>query len=198
MRTVRARFSSASQTTYSFLVPEGDNPQVGDLLITSISMLITSTTVANSRDVSRFQGRAAYAPGDEEVIIAQPKIATVVEIEAVQNPKATKFYMQLVSAEQIKARQNENRVIEAKLKIKRDVEAKLDDLLDSQDKAERYAKLAEVSPDAKRLLDILKGLETGWIEGPQAPAPEPLDLKYPQPGNKPIDPLAATEITNHD
>lgn len=141
MRTIGARFAG-TRLIYRYLVPEGDDPKVGDILVTSVNWNITDEP-------------------DEDVefdsLIATAKMATVVSVDETIDPKATKFYVALLSLEQLKRRMIENYRVAERVKAQQKIQAKLDAILAREDKRIRYARLAETNAEARALLAELDG-----------------------------------------
>jgi len=127
---------------YHYLVPEDDIPEIGDLVVTSISW----DTCGPS-----YPGHYSQTAFDDRV-----KIARVVEIHESASSKATKFYLRLLSKEQIKVQQKVNQDLLQKKKEKEQIKAKLELMLKEQSARDRYSQLASQNPEAAELLKKLE------------------------------------------
>ena len=78
-------------------------------------------------------------------------------MDQVASPKATKFYMFLMSSEDLEEKAAKNQERLDKLKTKRDAREQLDAMLREQDSVEAYLRLAETNPAAAALLKTLVG-----------------------------------------
>ena len=129
MRSVIVKFGNYT-TPYSYLVPEGDNPEIGDLVLTSI------------------QFSCSYPDN--------AKVARVVEVQNVSvTSKATKFYLSLFKKEEFQKKAEQNAALVERERIRRDARARLDKMLADTDKMVEYRRLAEVNPEAAELLALL-------------------------------------------
>lgn len=144
MRTVLAVFAG-NDTQYSYFVPEGDKPKRGDYILTSTSWA----------QGSGFEGEDENGATVSKVM-STAKIARVVRVETQPNPRATKFYVHLLSVEALTARKAENAAMASKVEERREAVAKLDKMLAERSKIVEYARLALENPDAKALLDLLE------------------------------------------
>lgn len=134
---VSAQFPSSSGT-YTYFVPEGDEPKVGDLIVTSLQ--------------DEYDGPATAGRG----VPAAVKVATIVEVHGVARPKATKMYLMLLSVEELKRRRIENQARVEMIKKKAAAKEQLQRILEESSMLEVYSKLAETNPEAAELLAILK------------------------------------------
>ncbi len=135
LKSVSARFGGSQE--YHYLVLAGDEPSVGDLVLTSVAWADRS---------------AGYAQSDTL------KMARVVEVHETASEKATKFYLQLISRRVLDERQRLNQVEIERRKERKRVTAQLELMLREQSAADRFAKLAASNPDAAALLAKLEEL----------------------------------------
>lgn len=135
MKYVKAIFSKARPQMYTYLVPEGDEPKVGDIIITSLS------------------GDSTFNEGYERDI----KTATIVNVLSEDDGKATKFYIQLLSRDMLAERVKKNKEYKAKVEERRQIKAQLDEMLKKQSDMERYARLKD-DPAAAELIAKLNEL----------------------------------------
>lgn len=141
LRTVLATFNGDSSRKYSYYVPKHDDPKVGDLIVTSISW--TPDT-----DYSNYYVK--------KKMIDDAKIARIVEVEATVNPKATKFYLSLISLDTMKQNAESNEAMLESFKKKEEARKKLDTMLRDHTAIELYRKLADTSDEARELLRVLE------------------------------------------
>lgn len=144
MKSVQAKFLTGN-TVYSYLVPEGDDPQVNDIIITSIRM--------SDDKPGRY--------GDELA-----KVARIMEVDEWANARATKFYMQLVSVAQVRERTLLNRAFKDRETKRANARAALEAMVARQDRMAEFERLAKDSPTAAALLAVLKDPDTA---APYAP-----------------------------
>lgn len=138
MRHVIAVFERGS-TDYHYLVPEGDQPAVGDMIITSVRGLSTA-------------GRC----DDEITPLAAISMARITGVSDVMSPKATKQYLHLVSEATLKQRLKENTSIAEKVRKRNAARAALDRLLEERGRVALYEQMAASDPEAAKLLAVLK------------------------------------------
>ena len=136
VRGVDAVFATGGQA-YSYFVPEGDDPVEGDLIVTSVGWV--------SGDDS-FIGRSR---------IDDVKVAKIVHVSPVAGPKATRFYLQLLSKDDLMEKNRANSMLAEMLKRKAEARKALDKLVAEADKSEMYVKLAATNPEAAELLKII-------------------------------------------
>ena len=151
LRTVGARFPGNS-TVYTYFVPEGDNPEVGDLLVTSVHF------APELRTINPYQSRVGNnLIIDNEAMattLGDAKMATVVEVPPLGTPapKASKFYVALVKAAAVAERALRNAELFQRVQLDRAARKELDDMLRQEDTRLRYQRLAETNPRARELL----------------------------------------------
>lgn len=134
MKTVAVKFVSFdtynSPKTYNYFIRPGDDPKVGDFIVTSI--------------VQELSGK--------------PKL-NVARIESIgQSDKATKMYLFHISVpllEQIKA---ENDAVLAKHQRKLEITQQLDKRLEDRNKFDLYRELAVRDPEAAAMLHEIERL----------------------------------------
>lgn len=143
MRAVSAVFGNGNAQRYSYFVPVGDEPKVGDLIVTS-----TSWGDPEEEDLKlRGQSIGQLADG--------ARLARVVEVLDKPPAKATKFYLWLIPTAVLQHRQQENRNLIEREKARAAARAALDALLAEEGKKELWKRLAEVNPKAKELMEII-------------------------------------------
>jgi hypothetical protein len=144
MKTVTAVFNDYhNDRQYAYLVPEGDDPQVGDVIITSVQWMDGSDDVPSQR-----VGLAKH-------IVSSAKIARVVAVDDVGSKKATKFYMACISTETIAERRLANHRQLERARRQETVRQKLEALLAEQSLKDRFATLAQTNAEAAALLKEL-------------------------------------------
>ncbi len=142
MKSVGAAFPTNPLRLYDYFVPEGDNPQVGDIILTSVNW-ITSGPASD-----------AHLTGQE--IFDSGKLARVVTVSETASPSANKFYMALISVDAVLAQREANkRAVERETK-RAAARKKLEALLAKQNDTLRFKALAEVNPEAAELLKQLE------------------------------------------
>lgn len=137
---VSAIFPPRSQA-YTYFVREGDDPKVGDVIVTSLSD----------------EFKDSFGSCRE----AEVKTAIITGLHSIEMPKATKFYLQLISIKDLQKRRKENYLMVELQKRKAAARSKLQKMLEEQNYIEMYAKLAETNPEAAKLIAILKGEDDG-------------------------------------
>ncbi len=140
MNVVKAMFPSGH--AYSYFVPMGDNPKVGDVILTSISL-------------PEFNKSMLLSDHDVTHVMSNGKLARVTQILS-DCPKATKMYLQLISADEIRNRYETNVKYMEVAKKKKAIRQKLDELLKSEDALDRYRRLAQSNTEAAELLRELE------------------------------------------
>lgn len=145
MRAVNAVFGNGNAQRYSYFVPAGDEPKVGDLIVTS-----TSWGDPAEEDVP-LRGRAIGQLADGA------RLARVVEVFDKAPAKATKFYLWLIPAAVLQHRQQENRDLAEREKLREKAREELDRLLAEEGKIELYRRLATTNPKAAELLAVIDG-----------------------------------------
>lgn len=131
----QANYLGSGGQVYTYLVPEGDEPKVGDRVITSMTT------------ESSFE--AGY-PLDM-------KIGKVINVLSEDDGKATKFYVWLIPLDVLRERINKNKEYKARAEERRQIRAQLDEMLKKQSDMERYERLAS-NPEAAELITKLKEL----------------------------------------
>lgn len=137
MKSVSVSFGRGSQR-YSYLVLEGDEPCVGDLVLTSITW---------------------SQPGPYHDCAEQMKMARVLEVHEVADDKATKFYLHLISREAVRAQMEKNKAILERARERRRIRAELTRMMTEASERDLFGRLAESSPAAAELLRKLDELQ---------------------------------------
>lgn len=137
MKVVTVKFESRASSSYSYLVPTGDNPKVGDVVVTSLS--------------AEQNWQAGYSMSF--------KMARVMEVHE-DDSKATKFYVHLLPVQDIRARLVEDAKALADVRRKRAIKNQLNNMLQERMDFERF-KVLESDPEAALLIEELKELENG-------------------------------------
>lgn len=136
---MRALFVSAvfppGPKTYDYFVPDGDEPVVGDYIVTSFN---------ESADLVEFRS--------EKFI----HVAKVVDVHIGDRPQATKAYLMLVPRAYLTERQKMQRDVAKKMRAKVDARTRLDKLLRESAAVDLYRRLAETNEEAAALLKILE------------------------------------------
>lgn len=142
LTTITAQFHG-NNATYSYFVPEGDKPKVGDLIFTSVAWEVWPTMDG--------------APTNQDLVgmARDAKVARIVGIDLEPNPKANKFYVKLLPLEELQAAYVENAKLLKKQKARAEAKSKLEQLLKEQDDVDRFARLAASNSEAAELLKIL-------------------------------------------
>jgi len=138
--SVLAKFPR-NDRTYAYLVPEGDVPSVGDLILTS--------TVEDS-DFYRPDDQGRPMPNKEA------NFATIIDVHDYPMVLATKFYLLLMPQAVLAARRQQNVDRREHEKRRKNAQVELDRILAQEDRTERYRRLAENDPRAKELLEIIQ------------------------------------------
>ena len=159
-RVVLAQFPNTADKDYAYFVPEGDDPKVGDVILTSTSWDTFMTPSAVAHASAHYQSMALDA-----------KLARIIDVLETGHPKATRFYMKLVSVEQLAATHARNVDLAKKAKVRADAYAKLDKMMESFNRVEMYRHLAASNPEAAKLLEQLEELNPPqWTPVRHAPA----------------------------
>lgn len=133
MRTITVQFETSPGRAYDYFVPKDDNPVAGDFVVTSLN------------DYENTMGAlATYKVG---------KIVT--EVHEQQSPKATKFYISLISKAGVLATKKANAEYKEKEDQRKMARSKLDAMLKAQSDMERYERLMQ-NPEAAELIKLLK------------------------------------------
>lgn len=125
-----------------YYVPEGDEPMIGDLIVTSINW-------------------GEEAPDDEiglsEVseCLENAKFARIIRVHNSPTPKAKKFYLKLIGRRELRDSHSTSRKLLARMAEAEEARIRLDELLAQQDNTARYQQLAKSSPEAAELLKKL-------------------------------------------
>lgn len=133
LRTISVVFNSSPGRTYDYFVPEGDNPKIGDTVITSVNNGMTAHGLAT-----------------------EVKSACVKAVHSATSDKATKFYLMILPNEELEKKAEANRAFAAKLAERKRAITKLEELAKVQDRMAIYEELAKNNPEAQALLAILK------------------------------------------
>ncbi len=143
MRSVSAVFGNHTNR-YDYYVPADDSPKVGDMIVTSVEWGDPEDTTIDFKRSGR-----SFADGC--------RVATVVSVNNKVTEKAKKFYLWLIPKEALIQRQDSNRNLAEQAKRKAEARDKLDQMMEEFGRMELYRKLAESSPEAKKLLEVLEG-----------------------------------------
>lgn len=128
LRSVSAKFGNYNQP-YTYFVPEGDDPQVGDMILTSLQWNCSYPEVA--------------------------RVARIVDVHPTPSGKASKFYLQLFKKEEFDIKAEQNRALAEKAQISFSARMKLEKMLADTDKMTEYRRLAETNPEAAELIKLL-------------------------------------------
>ena len=172
MRTVGLRFEE-NGVVYPYFVPEDDNPQIGDIVVTSCALTLQGEAwkahvaaaelgtppvrsrllnpVSNGEPLSLEDGD----PGELKFGKGLIRFARVVQIDAWPNDKAKKFYLLLLSAEDMQSRRNANDRMLEEFNQRKELIERLDTLVLQQSKMDIYKKLADQNPEARKLFEQL-------------------------------------------
>lgn len=135
---VMAQFPGNPEKDYAYFVPEGDKPEVGDVILTSTSW----DTWAN-----------AHIPMDYQHTALQARLARVIEvIPTGGHPKATRFYMKLVSVRDLEATHKRNQELAKGATERAEAMKRLDAMLAQRSRLSIYRELAKDNPEAAELL----------------------------------------------
>lgn len=137
LKIVRAKFGEGGNN-YDYFVPAGDEPKVGDLIVTSVS----------------WDGDWQYRGSTMGKLADGCRVARIVEVN-VPAGHATKFYLQLISVAGLTAAQASNRELLERAKAREAAKKALDALLEESGRIALYKQLAEINPEAKALLETL-------------------------------------------
>lgn len=132
MRSVMAKFTSSSKQ-YEYFVPEGDTPQVGDFIVTSLA------TEAQCEEYGRHP----------------VNMAIVVAVRDTAGPAVTKEYLLRISAAELKDRAVQRAKAQADRKARADALLKLKDLATEEMLLKTLAE--STNPEIQRLLQIVRG-----------------------------------------
>ena len=137
METVSVVFNPNYSSKYTYLVPPDDDPQIGDIVVTSTNSL------------GPYPNSGRY---DSDL-----KAAKVVALNE-DKDKGTRYYLQLIPQGRFEeVRRWNKRQAEQGAKIKA-ARSRLDQLAEKEDKLEVYYRLAERSEEASRLVAYLKSV----------------------------------------
>lgn len=141
IQTCTAMFPG-NNTRYSYLVPDGDVPERGDLILTSVSFDPCFDLNCSDETLSGILDRA--------------KLARIVCLDVEPSARATKFYLQLITKKSIIDKQKVNQDMVKRQRERKSARAELDKMLRDNSAIELYRRLAETNPEAQRLLKILE------------------------------------------
>lgn len=179
MRSIRARFPN-NATRYSYLVPEGDDPRVGDLILTSVNLAsleeMQSTPGLSFVVENGLRKNKEYITPD--LMLIDSRMAQIVEVLSAADSKVTKFYLQLIPYKQTVERITRNREHKAEVDRRRRAYEQLRLMASKRDQMRIFSELAAEDPEAARLLRIAQGLPEYPLVTPAAPdepqaAPQP-------------------------
>lgn len=160
-RTVGARFFEHNHTIYSYLVPRGDEPKVGDLIVTSIRRPVLPTD-----DFSAWTTKLVGVP-------QAMRVAVIVCLDETPSPKATKFYLKRIAMQELEEAERSNERLKEQVRKRAEAMKELDRMLRDQSAVELYRKMAAINPRAAELLAVVE--ETA--DAPVFAAEEPLKDK---------------------
>jgi hypothetical protein len=139
MKTITAQFGSRTGQ-YDYLVPEGDEPKVGDLIVTSVDW--------GDPDYD-------FAAGDRTFVNRFADGCRVAVVRAVHEDRtrnASKFYLHRISLQGLKDSVETNRSAVQREKARAEAMRELDKLLAGEARMVLFRQLAETNPRAKELL----------------------------------------------
>lgn len=137
LRSVYVKFSTGSNN-YVYLVPEKDDPKVGDYVITSVA-----------EEYSQFKLNV-------DQYYSKVHIGRIQEVHDEQIVNAKKFYLWLLPTEELYAARNANKLLLKKIEEKEKAREELDKMIKDQADRERYKFLVESNPRAAELVKILE------------------------------------------
>jgi hypothetical protein len=176
MRSVKARFPTSSGT-FSYYIPVGDAPKVGDMIVTSVNWVTGDEdeflAVMNAKSgIGRAHLRVAgkggtdedegngfddFAGDKREEFAETCRVATIIGIEEPANPKATKFYMKLLSITELREAARSNKRHRDAARAREEARQKLERMLKDTAALDLYKRMAETNPEAAALLKIVEG-----------------------------------------
>lgn len=143
---VEKRFQSRSTTVrpaeFDYYVVDGDDPKVGDLIVTSVNWGATDL----EDEVTRTEIEECFN---------NAKFARVVKVHKTPTPKAKKFYLKLISRSELLESHKANRALLLRMTEAEEARAQLEEMLAQQDNTARYQQLAKSNPEAAKLLKKL-------------------------------------------
>lgn len=139
---VLARFLGTAKD-YAYFVRPGDEPAVGDFIVTSFS---------REQPLNDAFHDDAFAKVEPQKL----NIARIVGLTSHHN-LATKFYLKHISVPDLVARMQENKTLVEAAERRNEARKELEAMLREQSEVELYRKLATSNPRAKKLLAILEG-----------------------------------------
>ena len=134
-----------NNTRYSYFVPDGEEPKVGDLILTSVQIK------------TRGHNEYLYITDDEEGA-PDGKLARIVETHTIAQPKATKHYLMLIPFGLIHERRKQNETWIKKRKAAAELRTAIDKRVSQLDKMRIYERAAESDPETRALLEQLKAV----------------------------------------
>lgn len=168
--TIVAKFPS-TKNEYHYLAPDGDEPIVGDVIITSMSEAtddfaeenvdylpppIDVTPVAKSSpSLSMPHYGGLQRPWIGQASYDNIKFATIINILPAVSNKATKSYLMLMPRALITKRLLDNRNFAKRVGERRMAESRLKALVEERNNRDVYEKLAAENPEAARLIKLL-------------------------------------------
>lgn len=149
-RTVCAYFAG-NPSQYYYYVPEGDNPAVGDIIITSSEITSTLDTLQGSLTAESVIAWSSnrFSNGSKS------NLAVVAEVHDVPSTKASRFYLALLDRKAMLENHLNTGRLKALLEKRKEALAALERMSKEQDRMAVYRRLAETNPEAQRLLDLL-------------------------------------------
>lgn len=178
MKIIEARFNDGMSKAYHYFVHPGDNPEIGDLVITALGALSLSLSAFNPQNLQAAAPVFPPRPWDlsptEEQLgqweqFEQPKLnvahVTGILIDDGKH-RATKPYLMLLSIKELKQRHTAQAELIKHEQAREHARAQLRALLQEQAEETQFKVLAESNPEAARLLDLFHAPTPGtMIEG---------------------------------
>lgn len=141
-RIAVAIFTTGWSKQYHYLVPEGDSPKVGDVILTSVQL--------------EYDGQPCPDPDKADIVKANWARIIDVRAEPAGITKATRVYLGRVPRAQIAQLTAYNKRSVDKENLRRDARAKLDMMLAEEEPMRRYRELVKRSKVARDLLSVLE------------------------------------------
>lgn len=162
IKTVSAVFpceklGSGHSPAYTYFVPEGDEPKIGDMIVTSVNW-------GSIEGVDDFD-----LPEDDEDecrltrtklrrVADSAKIARVISVNNTPDPSAKKFYLKLITSAELSDSHSRNLAFLRRYADAEDAMNKLEELLRKQNRVDAFEKLASSNPQAAELLAKIKDI----------------------------------------
>jgi hypothetical protein len=146
IKTAVAQFGNRS-SRYSYLVPVGDEPKVGDMIVTSVAW----GNPDEQEDVNW------SSPSTARDFADNCRVATIVEVSDGADRRASKFYLHLIPRQSLLDRHEENKKALQRERDRQEARKKLDKLLENEGRLQLYRQLAAVNAEAAELLKVVQG-----------------------------------------